>query len=252
MYTKEQIINSIKRNQMLYQKDEINYTGKTKPLHKTSTYYSEVISEYLLSRLDNPKEIQKTLQLWNMDVRKNFQFNNHDGTIEKETNRREEILCKKLYNLCKKSDVSLKNLGHIINYQVNLIENTKVNIDLVSTIDQKIYIIEVKGHLDSNIGISSSETLLRCMLEIESYYRFLLNNQDDFFKTLSSKDYNNLLNRIITPVIEKAILVSKSTQAWIEYQEINTPERIKLKALLDKLMIKVYCIENEISPHSLD
>ena len=196
-YTKSEILEKIKDVDLeeLYTNDVINYLGKTSD---TKEKYSEVISKEIFdnkSKYDfsKIKTIERT-RTYNA---------NHSGEYNPNSSRREEIIAMKMYNN-KKYDF----LGNILDYQVPLkdTKNTKAGkIDLISYKDNTLYLIELKND-------RSKETLLRCILEITTYY-----NQVNRTKLL--KDYSLPKNT----KVQKAILIFKETKPYtfIEDEYVN-------------------------------
>ena len=228
-YTKKEVQQIIKIKS-LYQMACVNWTGKTKEDDKDpgGEYYSEIIAANVL----NDDEL---LNIPIGDRRDDFKFEGHDGKTKNETSSRmEERFCLDRYN---HRDTEKTPFGKVINYQVNIIKGTKINVDLVAYDDKEdtLWLIEVKGHKGE-----SPETLLRCALEIETYYRCLEDCKDKLLTTLKSADKKEDGISLKTK-IKKAVWVPVNSQAAKDYNDaISTPcLRPNLAHLIDKWKIRV-------------
>lgn len=155
--TIEQIEEAAKDMSTFYTAACINHAGTTYK-DDGARYYTEIISEYLLKHYKLFDQIQKI-------KRGNYKINSHNGTTPRETsNRKEERIALALVQ--KKV---LNPLGEVIDYQVPLKskQSDRVGkIDLM-TFDEStgiLRLIELKAP-------KSKETLLRCVLEIYTYYK---------------------------------------------------------------------------------
>lgn len=135
----------------------INHAGTTYKADG-ARYYTEIISEYLLEHYDLFDQIQKI-------KRGNYKIGSHNGTTPRETsNRKEERIA-----LALAQKKVLNPLGEVIDYQVPLKSKQSDRagkIDLM-TFDEStgiLRLIELKAP-------KSKETLLRCVLEIYTYYK---------------------------------------------------------------------------------
>ena len=140
----------IRRTGTTYKADGARYYG--------ARYYTEIISEYLLEHYDLFNQIQKI-------KRGNYKIGSHNGTTPRETsNRKEERIA-----LALAQKKVLNPLGEFIDYQVPLKSKQSDRagkIDLM-TFDEStgiLRLIELKAP-------KSKETLLRCVLEIYTYYK---------------------------------------------------------------------------------
>ena len=217
-YTKKQIIEEFD-NTRQYQKACVNYNGKTE-----GKYYIEIIAEHIL---------EKNIAIDpypGYEVRDSFLFNERSTNIEEGT---EKHLCRSWYSNGFGNDL-LDDLGHPIECELNIVNGTKVNVDLVSFDEKKniIYLIEVKGTKKENV-YSSDETVLRCALEIETYYQSLsVNNRLDALKRdMKLKDERINANT----QVKKAILVPENSKAA---EQINNPNYPFVNKLIKKFDIK--------------
>ena len=222
IYTRKEIENAVLIKDMLYQRDIINYTGCC----KEGQLYSEIIAETVNKYIDDASK--NILAIPSIYLRTNFNFSSHIG---KTNSNSEETFCRSLYTL-------QTPFGKAIDYQINLIPGTRVNIDLM-TYDERediATIVEVKGHRKSNGEIiESAETLLRCILEIESYYRMLIKREKQFRKTHVAGEGIYYLRKM--KELRKGIYVPINSIAYAEYQEMEKGYRPHLAELWQKLNI---------------
>ena len=213
-YTRDEV-EQIVKIKPLYQMPCVNWRGTTAK-SKTNgggEYYSEIIAEIILND-------EKLLNLPCGKVRDSFNFFRHDGSTKNaDSSRKEERFCLEKY---KKRNSELSPFGKIINYQVNIFVGTKINVDLVAY-DKKsdtLWLIEVKGN-----GGKSDETLLRCALEIETYYRCLQSQKQVLLTTLSSKDEGVQTSE--NTKIQKGILVPEKSLPAREYSDLDNRPKVK-------------------------
>lgn len=172
-----------------YQNPCVNYNGFT----KEGREYIEVLSDYILSC--NGKFDLKEYQ-----CRKSFVL--HEKIGYRPNTRSEKGLCR--YWFFNGFEQTIKNeLGTPIEYELNLY-GKRVNIDLISFENGIVHLIEVKGKVEKSCdSYSSQETLLRCALEIFTYYKTLEKNIDAFVSQLfeklkiDSKDINIQLDILV-------------------------------------------------------
>ena len=155
--TIEQIEEAAKDISTFYTAACINHAGTTYK-DDGARYYTEIISEYLLKHYKLFDQIQKIKRV-------NYKINSHNGTTPRETsNRKEERIA-----LALAQKKVLNPLGEVIDYQVPLKSKQSDRagkIDLM-TFDKStgiLRLIELKAP-------KSKETLLRCVLEIYTYYK---------------------------------------------------------------------------------
>ena len=215
--TLECVKDALEEPESFYKAPCVNWKGTVSD--DSSTYYSEVIAEYLLTRKPpGPQNIPA--------ITRNKSYKTSHKDIQKQVSRRyEERFAKKIAKECK--DKPLGKLGRAIDYQVPLKDNQKDNagkIDLV-TYDKKsscVYLVEMKCG-------KNKETLLRAALEIQTYYCRL--NREKFLNDFE-------LNRSIA--IKKILLLGPETLAYKEYKESeNLSDRPKLEKLLKILDVQI-------------
>ncbi len=223
-YTRKEV-EQIVKTKSLYQMACVNWKGTTAKDKETDggEYYSEIIAESVLKD-------SNLLAIPSGQERKTFNFSGHDGTTKSaDSPRKEERFCLAKY---KNRNSELSPFGKIINYQVNIFSNTKINVDLVAydDVNDTLWLIEVKGRSGE-----SPETLLRCVLEIETYYRCLQPQKQVLLTTLSSK--HERVQTTEKTKIKKGIWVPKGSQAAKEYDDLEN--RPNLEKLIDKWKIRV-------------
>jgi len=226
-YSKDETIRAVKEAMgnditALYNAKCINWKGETKG--KDKSLYSEVISEELLKN----NIADKIRQINPINREKSYKIN-HDGKTENITNRGEEIFAKKLFESCSSGKV-LDGIGKIFDYQVPLKAkqaDKAGKIDLVSFDRSK----NVAHLLELKYGYNP-ETLLRCILEIATYYRLL--NKDNFKKSYPEYDFS---------VVKKGILVFRDSLQHAEVKDIKSGNRPFLKKLLGLLKVEIFLID---------
>lgn len=233
MYCRDEIIKRVQEEMKnidgFYQDEIINFTDKTSD---TSELLNEVIAEELL-KLD----IKNKLAGIDVITRTNgYHVKRHNGKVttgisKDDSNRHEERFALDLFNMSKNGK-SFNKLGKIIDYQVplkNKREDKAGKIDLISKNDENIYLIELKTK-------DNKETLLRCILEISTYYQILSRG-----KFIDS--YKDIFGNLTEENIKKAVLIAKDSLQHDELKSINNGERNNLKKLIDALEVKVFVID---------
>ena len=215
-YKKDEIINkleNLKDISTLYKEDFINYRGDTTD---TKEKYTEVIAEWLIKNFnlfDNIKKITR---------QSSYKVDTHDGKHNNQnSNRLEEIMAIEIFN-----QKSLNILGEVIDYQTPLkdkLEDEAGKIDIVSyDKDNKIvYLLELKRE-------DSKETMLRCVLEIFTYFKTL--DKDKFLE-----DFN----------LPKDTKIKASPLVFFngsQYKEMAGSDNKYLKDLIKKLEIELFYI----------
>lgn len=232
MYSRMEIINEvgvqINNIDQLYKAKIINYSGKT---GDTKEFYTEVIAEELM-RLDiinRLKEINEVVR------EKGYRVVSHNGVVttqhkEEDSNRKEERYAIHLFNWSQSGKV-FDHIGKIIDYQVPL-KNSNTDkglgkIDLISLVDDSFYVIELKIK-------ENKETLLRCVLEIATYYQVLS-------KAKFLDSYSNEMDA--DKMIKKAVLIVSDSSQHKEMLQLRNGEREYMKKLMNALDVQVFCID---------
>ncbi|MBP6739715.1 MAG: hypothetical protein KA146_06975 [Leptospiraceae bacterium] len=206
----EKLEEAMKRPETLYQEDFINYRGRTKDSQKR---YSEIIAEKLLKELEIFKEIKSITR------ETSYKTKSHDGqTLNPDSNRKEERIALSMHN----NDYA--HTGRILDYQIPL-KNKQTDevgkIDLLSVnAEKELILLELKG-------IENKETLLRCVLEVNTYWH-LLN------RSKLRKDFNFPENT----TLKKAVLVNINGAQHEEYK--NNPN---IRNLMEKLDVQIFLYE---------
>ena len=215
-YKKEEIINkleNLKDISTLYKEDFINYRGDTAD---TKEKYTEVIAEWLIKNFnlfDNIKKITR---------QSSYKVDTHDGKHNNQnSNRLEEIMAIEIFN-----QKSLNILGEVIDYQTPLkdkLGDEAGKIDIISyDKDNKIvYLLELKRE-------DSKETMLRCVLEIFTYFKTL--DKDKFLE-----DFNLAKD---TKIKASPLVFFNGSQ----YKEMADSNNKYLKDLIKKLEIELFYI----------
>ncbi len=232
-YTNEKIIQKVKNalpNVGFYGKDFVNYTSKT----KDGDFCTEVIAKYLL---ENKSEIVPYSRL-----RKNFQMG--ERGCEEVADDTERGLCRRWY--CEKDfdedlpKVAQEYLGTPFECELNISPYTGVDVDLISYHEKKdvLYLIEVKG-VKKDGEYKSVETLLKCALQIQTYYESLIQKEEQLLKDLHIKKLE------INPYtrIRKVILIPEDSTAAMQFENEEHPN---VNQLIDDWDIEVFIFKKDI------
>lgn len=236
-YFKQDIINKVKASihynqgmHKIYQEDFINYRGKTTD---TKEYYTEVVAEELLRNnilgsMGSIDEIKRE---------SGYKVDSHDGVSHTvESNRKEEIFCKDLFSLSKNGQKHFDEVGRILDYQVplkNRRSDTGVGkIDLISKTNGQIWLLELKVE-------DNKETVLRCVLEIATYYQLLS-------KVKFLESYPEFATHSISD-IKIGILVAKGSSQETELDEIKSGGSIRnnLMKIMEILKVEAFTIDKD-------
>lgn len=171
-------------------------------------------------------------------IRDNFAFNRHLGQYGKSL-KNEKPLCRSWFNNGFPKELS--ELGVPIDYESN-IAMSKVNIDLTSFNGKKLCLIEVKGTINKKSGMwETDETLLRALLEIETYYETLVcnNNLQIYINSVKSgipeKDFDR--TSISVNDVDLYIVIPSGSFAEKMYKEPHSFPYVH--KLLERYSIKV-------------
>ena len=220
-YSREKIIETaekaLKTPGTLYKQRFVNYTGDAK---NDGTLYSEIVSEEILKKIEAFKS-----SILEIERQKSYKQESHNtpSPRNEDSNRKEERIAFDM-----RGDEH-ESIGKIIDYQIPLKNNNNDKgvgkIDLFSYDENKktITLLELKKP-------GSTETLLRCVLEIFTYYKQLYkeNFVDDYSKELNitEHDKSEVLNNI-----KKAVLIFTDSRAYRDYQNENSFVRKLMKEL---------------------
>lgn len=227
IYNKDEILNELKKSldngtSLLYAQELVNKYGTAK---ETNTPYTEIIAEYLINNsiIGNDK-INDIPQITR---EKSYFTESHNKLFENITegsNRDEENYVKSLffYNPLK------SEIGNLIDYQIPLKscqadKSGKIDLLTYKEDTNELFLVEVKFK-------NSSETALRCCLEIQTYFQTLDKEKlvNDYFVAGKIKTQN--------PILRKAIIVFKNSNPACEFEDET---RVNLKKLVEEFDIKV-------------
>lgn len=191
-----------------------------------SNSYGPQLAVYINSKISN-----QTLDL-NIYTKENsrlrnsrFQIATHFGKYAKDL-LKEKPLCRSWFNCPERIPKNLKKYGTIIDYETNLIEGSHVNIDLVSYDGKDFYLWEVKGtgKLNDRTGLveyNSDETLVRALLEVETYFETIVNNGNEgTFKSEIGGHLFNISNREKAS-IKKLVVIPKNSKIASQISDPN-------------------------------
>ena len=222
VYTKSEILDkleeALKKNDamdILYTEKFINYRGYTSDSKES---YSEIIAEALLTQLEKFENIRS------IDRKYGYKTSSHNGkTANAESNRKEERFALELFNTKKDYD----HIGTILDYQIpikNIRGDKAGKIDLLADNNNELILLELK--VDGN-----KDTLLRCVLEIVTYWH-QINHDKLYEKFVNPKHSYNKKPK-------KAILVPLMSSQHEEYKNKNT----NMRNLMLKLDVEFFLFE---------
>ena len=231
-YSKEEIIKKLEESKsemgQFYSENFLNYISETSDKEGD---YTEIIAEWLLNNIKLFDEIKPITR------EKNYKVKTHDGKIKNEkSNREEEIIAMKLFELSQNQGKVFDIIGKIIDYQTPL-KNVRADkagkIDLLAYNEKEnpktLRILELKK-------LDSKETMLRCVLEAYTYLKIV--------------DKAKLLKDFGLPKdtkIKACPFVFYGKEQYKEMQE----DRKNLKELIEKLEIEVIYLEEKDGEYSV-
>lgn len=234
-YSKQDIIDKVRASandnqgiRKIYQEDFVNYRGKTTD---TKEYYTEVVAEELLRNniLGSMGSITEIVR------ESGYKVDSHDGvSYTVNSNRKEEIFCKDLFSLSNNGQKHFDEVGVILDYQLplkNKRSNTGIGkIDLISKTNQEIWLLELKVK-------DNTETVLRCVLEIATYYQLL--SKVKFLESYPEFALNSISD------IRKGILVVKdsSQEAELEEMKCGLSKRDNLSKIMEIIKVEAFTID---------
>jgi hypothetical protein len=236
-YTRQETLDAVhaelsKGPEQFYDSNCVNWQGVSK---REEIPYSEIIAEYLMKN-----NFDEMLNISTISRESYFTASHRKPVAINYSNRNEENFVKYLVRMQEENQNPVQDsMGKIIDYQVPLKmdSNSKCGkIDVLSLKNNCLYLVEIKAAW-------SSETLLRCMLEIETYYRTV-----DKEKLLRDFKEEKKSKQAFIPFdvseVKKMIVIFNDSLACIQYQ---APDKFKyLAGLLGKLNIEVQVLPREI------
>ena len=225
-YSKKEILEEIQDMRNFYKRKVVNYRGTTSD---SKEYYTEVVAEWILKNIylfDHIKPITRE---------KSYKVDSHDGkNKDNDSNREEEKIAMKLFDLSENQGKVFEIIGKIIDYQTPLkdIQTDKAGkIDLLAYNENEktLRILELKRP-------DSKETMLRCVLEAYTYLKIV-----DRTKLL--KDFGLPENTII----KACPFVFYDGE---QYQEMQKNKE-NLGKLIKKLGIEIIYLEEKDGEYSI-
>ena len=225
-YSKNEILEEIQDMGNFYKRKVVNYRGTTSD---SKEYYTEVVAEWILKNIylfDYIKPITRE---------KSYKVDSHDGKNKNEkSEREEEIIAMKLFDLSQNQGKVFDIIGKIIDYQTPLkdIQTDKAGkIDLLAYNEEEkiLRILELKRP-------DSKETMLRCVLEAYTYLKVV--DKDKLLKDFGLPENTK---------IKACPFVFYGKEQYKEMQE----DRKNLKELIEKLEIEVIYLEEKDGEYSV-
>ena len=228
-YSKKEILEEIQDMRNFYKRKVVNYRGTTSD---SKEYYTEVVAEWILKNIYLFNHIKPITR------EKSYKVDSHDGkNKDNDSNREEEKIAMKLFDLSQNQGKVFDIIGKIIDYQTPLkdIQTDKAGkIDLLAYNEEEktLRILELKRP-DSN------ETMLRCVLEAYTYLKVV-----DKAKLL--KDFGLPENT----KIKACPFVFFGGEQHKEMKEIKD-SRKNLEKLIEELGIEVIYLEEKDGEYSI-
>lgn len=224
-YSKNEILEEIQDMGNFYKRKVVNYRGTTSD---SKEYYTEVVAEWILKNIylfDYIKPITRE---------KSYKVDSHDGkNKDKDSNREEEKIAMKLFDLSQNQGKVFDVIGKIIDYQTPLkdIQTDKAGkIDLLAYNENEeektLRILELKKP-------DSEETMLRCVLEAYTYLKVV--DKDKLLKDFGLPEDTE---------IKACPFVFYDGEQHQEMKEIKD-SRKNLGELIEKLGIEVIYLKEE-------
>ena len=230
-YSKNEILEEIQDMGNFYKRKVVNYRGTTSD---SKEYYTEVVAEWILKNIylfDYIKPITRE---------KSYKVDSHDGkNKDKDSNREEEKIAMKLFDLSQNQGKVFDVIGKIIDYQTPLkdIQTDKAGkIDLLAYNENEeektLRILELKKP-------DSEETMLRCVLEAYTYLKVV--DKDKLLKDFGLQKNTK---------IKACPFVFYGKEQYKEMQAIKD-DRENLGKLIEKLGIEVIYLKEENGEYSV-
>ena len=225
-YSKNEILEEIQDMGNFYKRKVVNYRGTTSD---SKEYYTEVVAEWILKNIylfDYIKPITRE---------KSYKVDSHDGkNKDNDSNREEEKIAMKLFDLSQNQGKVFDVIGKIIDYQTPLkdIQTDKAGkIDLLAYNENEktLRILELKKP-------DSKETMLRCILEAYTYLKVV--------------DKAKLLKDFGLPENTKIKACPFVFYGKEQYKEMQKNKK-NLKELIEKLEIEVIYLKEENGEYSV-
>ncbi|MBF1214063.1 MAG: hypothetical protein HXM17_04080 [Fusobacterium periodonticum] len=225
-YSKKEILEEIQDMGNFYKRKVVNYRGTTSD---SKEYYTEVVAEWILKNIylfDYIKPITRE---------KSYKADSHDGkNKDNDSNREEEKIAMKLFELSQNQGKVFDIIGKIIDYQTplkNIRADKAGKIDLLAYNEEEkiLRILELKRP-------DSKETMLRCVLEAYTYLKVV--DKDKLLKDFGLPENTK---------IKACPFVFYGKEQYKEMQE----DRKNLKELIEKLEIEVIYLEEKDGEYSV-
>lgn len=226
-YTEDQLKQAIEVRKP-YQQPCVNYNGSCNGIP-----YIEILSKYIL---DKPRFDLKPYK-----AREKFVLHHKPDTYEPDIES-EKGLCRYWYLKGFDNENLTQRFGKPIDYELN-IHGKRVNVDLVTykSITNEVFFIEVKGRVPKGKNhYESTETLLRCALEIKTYFDSL---KEEDLKTLRNQlNAEKSASLPVETTFRMGVIVPEGSKAAKQYR--NPKAFPQTASLVSKWKIEVETYKN--------
>lgn len=232
-YTEKQIEDEFlngEKNRRPYQYKCVKRNG---PQGKSKKPYIETIAELILEK--------EEVGIWpyTENVKTDFCYSDERDDLEPAERSKEKGLCRRWFKNKSFNNTHVEDeIGLPAEFELNIEEKHKVNVDLISYKDETIYLIEVKGNGTGEY--TNSESLLRAILEIKTYYESIKDKLFAIAHTCRDKYKLGLQNAL---KLRMAILVPENSAA---NRQFNNPRFPKVNELLKKWNIKFLTFKEKV------
>ena len=220
-YTRDETIRDIAIGMQnwkgLYKNKVVYRTGRTSD---SSELYTEIMAQELLKKVGNLYTINKITR------KESYYIATHTGEPDsKAQEETEKLLAIDLFKFGKEFDY----IGKIFDYEVPL-KNSNGDkdvgkIDLIAKKENTVTLLELKAQ-------NSKETLLRCVLEVFTYWKTL--DHQKFLYDFKDKNLSQ------DHIIKKAVLVFEGSSAYKQYH--GKEENKNTLSLMKELGVEMFVL----------
>jgi len=221
------IVNALKENvKGLYREDFLNYTSN---IQGTKDRCTEFVAQYLLNQGS-----EFNAGSWTIQRTRGYTTASHDGEHDwSGSNQEEKKIAYEMRNRSQKEKHHFAHIGEILDYEVPLSKvdgDNSGEIDLLSWNKEKneLILLELKKP-------DSTETLLRCVLEVYTYWKVVWHER-------LAKDFGRPDASVRAAVLVFASSQKKKSQPYEDWKSTEQPH---IRELMKGLDVGLYVLESE-------